>query len=597
MIKLLLATLIVPLAVLPAQRVTEGAPLVVTDTPLAPIQRVGQDTSVAASLNTVPGVTVQAQGRPVGQTDLSIRGSGFSGAGLSLAGLSLRNAQTEHFHAELPLPGWWLGEPDVLTGVSQAAQAEGHLTGTVSFFPLPVDPGSRVTAGVDNKSGYWVNADSQAVLRPESDMPVGIGVFAGRTEIPSVDFPDNDVDVTRGGARAQWTPHGGQADLLLGHREKTFGARGYYGVNDALDAEETTRDTLALASWRSTGPGQTGASLLLREFDDDYRLWLPDSLFRNQHTTRTAAAQAGHIFDLANNLRLRSRVAADIEDIDSTNLGDFERSRLAVTLLPEYRITDALSLQVGVRGELLEGDDNEALPLARLDLDLSDALHAFLEYSESVRRPSYTELNLESPGSLGNAGLEVQKQRAWETGIEWIPAARTTLRASLFHQRAEDTVDWIRPDAGATRFLAENIGRVDILGAEAVVIHRLADRLHTTFRYQWLDKDADNPPFASRYFLDYARNLVTLRVDWTPADWVRVEASQLWRDQVDNALRAAGGDQQWLTEIGLHLRHPDLSNVQWSLMASNALDDNYRVFPGQDTVAQRRVSAAVTVDW
>lgn len=579
-----------------AQALTEGEPLHVTESPLVPLQRVGLDTSVAASLHTVPGVTAVTQGQPVGQTDLSIRGSGFSGAGLSLAGLSLRNAQTEHFHAELPLPGWWLAKPEVLTGVAQAAHTEGHLTGTVSFFPLPVDPGSRLTTGVDNKSGYWVNADSQALLHSDTDLPIGIGVFAGRTEIPSVDFPDNDVDVLRGGARVQLATHGGQGDLLLGHQEKTFGARGYYGVDDSLDAEETTRDTLLLGSWRSSGPGETTVSLLLREFDDDYRLHLPASLFRNQHTTRTAAAQAGHTFDLAQNLRLQSRLAADIEDIDSTNLGDFNRSRLAATLLPEYRLTRGLTLQAGLRGEILEGDDHELLPLLRLDLAATDRLDAYLEYAESVRRPSYTELNFESPGSLGNAGLDVQKQDAWEAGLVWEPSEGTTLAASLFHQRTRDTVDWIRPEPDS-RWLAENIGQVDTLGADATLTQRIGEGLRATLHYQWLDKDADTPPFASRYFLDYARHLATLRIDWTLGEWLRIEGSQSFRDQVDNPLRTRGGDQQWLAEIALHLRHPDMPHVQWSLMASNALDDNHRVFPGQDTVTQRRLSAAVTVDW
>ncbi len=571
----------------------QATDLEVTAKPLASVQRVGQDISVASSLQFIPGVTVLTQGQPVGQTDISIRGSGFSGAGLSIAGLSLRNPQTEHFHAELPIPGWWLGQPEVLTGVSQAVQSEGHLTGTVSFMPLPLLPASRVTSGLDNKSGYWVNADSQLMVTDQ----VGVGVFAGHTEIPSVDFDDNDIQASRVGARAQYLTEEGQADLLFGHQDKTFGARGYYGVNDALKAEETTQDTLLLGSWQSISQPGTSFSFLLREFDDDYQLWLPTSLFRNQHTSRTAATQASYTVPVSESVRIPTRIAADLEDIDSTNLGDFDRSRLAVTAVPEIQITDQILLMAGVRGELLESDEDYLLPLARVEVTPTESLLWFAEVSESVRRPSYTELNYESPGSLGNAGLGVQEQIAWETGVAWYLSAQTTLDAALFHQSTRDTIDWVRPDPTATRWQAENIGDVDTLGIETILSHRVTTQLNANLRYQWLDKDADTPPYSSRYFLDYAKHLVTATLDWSCTEWMRIELSQLWRDQVDNPLRTEGGNEQFLTEIAIHMRAEALPHVQWSLMVHNALDDDYRVFPGQDTVTGRRVSASVTIDW
>jgi iron complex outermembrane receptor protein len=406
------------------------------------------------------------------------------------------------------------------------------------------------------------------------------------------------VKVFRGGGQFQHLSDRGQGDLWLGHQDKTFGARGYYGVSDSLKAEERTQDTMLLGSWQGMDPGAPySASILLRQFEDDYKLWLPSGLFRNQHTTRTAATQVSRLFLLQENFRVQTRLAADIEDIDSDNLGDFDRSRLAVTVLPQMDVTDYLTVSAGVRSEVLEGASNYLLPLARVDVALREDLVFHVEASQSIRRPSYTELNYESPGSLGNSGLDIQEQTSYEAGLTWDASPQTRVQALAFQHRTKDTVDWIRPDAKEPRWLAENIGDVDTLGTELILTHDFHPRFKVLTSYMWMEKDADNPPFASRYSLDYARHFVRAQIDWTLRDWLRLELSQWYRDQEENALRTEGGNKQWLSNIALHFRCPKYSAVQFSLMASNATDDDYRIFPGQNTVTQRRVSAGVTLDW
>jgi iron complex outermembrane receptor protein len=476
-------------------------------------------------------------------------------------------------------------------------ETEGFLTGAVSFTPLAVENGIRLTAGVDEEGGGWLNTDSGTVSVSPDGTRTGIGAFAGYTEIPKVDFPDNDVQAARGGVRWQRQDEHGQTDVLIGHQDKTFGARGYYGVSDSLRAEEQTQDTLALGAWQSSDPNHaTTASMLVRQFEDDYRLWLPDSLFRNEHRSRQAAGQVSRRVTPSSALRIHSRLAADFEDIDSNSLGDFSRSRLAATVLPEIDLGEAVLLTAGIRAEVLESFQDQWLPQVRLDIFATQDVSLYAEYSASVRRPSYTELNYESPGSLGNSGLDLQHQDAVEGGVRWSATANTDIRAVVFAARTEDTVDWIRPDAEASRWQAENIGTVDTLGSELSITHRLDSTLNLLGSWMWTDKDADTPPSASRYSLDYAENLIRVQLDWSPTDWMRLELAQLFRDQAENVLRTKGGNQQFLTNAAIHLRHPDLDRVQFSLMVWNATDDEYRVFAGQDTVSGRRVSAAVTVE-
>ncbi len=582
----------VPMALFAQSLPTVAPELTVTARPLAPVGQVGQDSSIATGLQSLPGIIVLPQGLPGGQADFSIRGSNFSGAGLSLSGLSLRNPQTEHFHAELPFPGHWLGTPRVLTGAQQAQQTEGHLTGTVALSPLPIENKSLLTAGADNKHGLWSQASVQKTLpRPDGSYRA-LGAFAGALDIPAVDFPDNDVRLSRGGLQLQHHDDENQGDLWIGHQDKSFGARGYYGVNPSFKAEENTRDTLVLGAWR--GPAHD-ASLLFREFLDDYKLHLPSSLYHNEHRSRSLAAQAGSSLPLSSSIELRTRIAADREEINSSALGDFSRSRLALTALPAWSPLPSLRLIAGARGELLEGDDDRLLPIARIEADATETLLLHAEYSQSVRRPSYTELNYESPGSLGNSGLGLQDQESIEAGLAWSPSHTSRLSASLFHQRTFDTVDWIRPDPSATRWLASNIGRVDTSGLELACEHRLHDSLRLAATWLTLDKDNDAPPYSSRYSLDYARHFASLTLDWTPTDKLRLEATQFWRDQAENALRDAGGSEQWLSHLAAHFRL--CPSAQLSLIAANAFADDYRLYPGQDTFLSRRISAALTLEW
>ncbi|MCC5844177.1 MAG: TonB-dependent receptor [Verrucomicrobia bacterium] len=573
-------------------------PLLVQDSPLSISQSGGLDTSLAAYLRYEPGVQVIPQGIAGGSSDLSIRGSAFSGAGLSFGGVALRNPQTEHFHSDFPFPAWWLAAPEVRTGTRQAACGEGHLAGTVALTPLPMRARRVVSGGVDSEGGFSLTGGLQYVQETLHGNTFGLGAFAGFMDAPNVDSLGNDVESVRVGAQMQHLSPFGQTDVWLGYQEKTFGTTGYYGVSPEFQSEETTEDTLILGTFRTfDSEAPLELSVMVREFKDDYRLDLPTGLFRNEHTTNTRAVEAGYRHPVNEFFGVTGRASFDTEEIQSSNLGNFDRSRGTLTLLPDFLAADNLRLFAGARAEFLEDFDNEFLPLARAEFTPGETLMFYVDYSESARRPSYTELNYESPGSLGNAGLDVQTQRSLEVGAQWQPAPHTFTSITLFRHETKDTVDWIRSDAAAPRWQAENIGTVTTLGAELLLRQRVTQDLDITGTLTLLDKDADNEPFASRYALDYARQIAGLQLDWQIQDGLRLEANQSVRNQVDNNLRTRGGDTQFLTSLALHARPETIPQLQVSLTASNLLDDDFRDFAGQDTYAERRFAASVSYDW
>ena len=62
----------------------------------------------------------------------------------------------------------------------------------------------------------------------------------------------------------------------------------------------------------------------------------------------------------------------------------------------------AAAFTAGARAEVFSDDSPAWLPQAGAEVRLGERDTAYASYTETVRQPSYTELNYESPGSLGN---------------------------------------------------------------------------------------------------------------------------------------------------------------------------------------------------
>jgi len=575
----------------------ERTPVVVEAEPLAPAVYGSGSGSVADVLQQTPGVFLQTQGIAGGQSDLSIRGSSFSGAGLSIGGLALPHAQTEHFHAELPLAVEWFHAPRVQTGFSQSAAGSGFLVGSIDFEIRPVTTRRLFSGGISEHESYWGQLlVQQQVTR--ADQTWGVGGFAGGADLQQVDVPDNDVRVQRAGAQLQFrNRQGDQTDLLVGHQEKTFGVRGYYGVNPDWAGDEELEDTLIYLGTRRQRPGGTiRASLSYRDFADDYRLfWTLPGIFENNHRLETLGGMVDGRWQLAETYWLDGRVNASEERIRSSALGNFRRRQMDVSGIPGWRV-GAWQYQLGARGAYFEDQDDVVLPQAAITYFWTSGWSLQLAYSESVRQPSYTELNYESPSSLGNAGLESQTAATTELvargdlpgGVDW--------QAGVFHRATEDTVDWIRRTADSTRWEAENIGTVEAWGFEAQGRWRHEGGSSVTIYYLGLSQSEDHDPYASRYALDYARHLVQLAGQAAVGPRVTLGYSQRIRWQASNPLRE-GDDQQYdgtLQAAYLLRQYPEI--LLWAAM-DNVWDDDYQVFPGQEPYAGRRLSAGLRFEW
>jgi len=580
-------------------QIVNRAEMVVVAEPLHSGRVVGQDASVAVTLAATPGIIVDSQGVPGGQADLSIRGSSFSGAGISLGGLALTSAQTEHFNAELPVVAGVLSAPQVLSGFDQVLSTEGHLVGTAAFEIMPINKNRSLTAGIAEDNGYWLNMLVQESFDlPHGRSTGGLGIFGSHTEINAVDYEDNDLRSTSGGGQFQVLTDDSKWDLIVAHRRKEFGARGYYGVTPDWYAEEETEDTMIFGSWLKGDleGSYLRSSVMCRELSDDYTLhWSLPGVYNNEHRTVTHSGVVGGREAIGQSVVLDWRTGVEHERIRSSSLGDHERARGSGLLLPGV-LLGRWSLAAGLRYELFEDDDSEALPQGAIEFAFTDVMRLRLSHSQSVRQPSFTELNYESPASLGNAGLENQKSETTELRAVGDISENSSWYLAGFYRATRDTVDWIRASQESLRWTAENLGTVDTDGVECGVSVKSRNGSRALASYTFLHKSGDAEFYSSRYAFDYPEHYFLFSGLWQINRLVGVELTQTFRSQVDNPMRNSS-DSAYNGSLALYLVPRTLPNIQFSLMVSNLWDDDYEYFPGQATVSPRRVSAGMTLDW
>jgi iron complex outermembrane receptor protein len=546
-------------------------------------------------LRAEPGVLLNSQGGS--QNDLSIRGSSFSGAGLSLGGLTLRNPQTEHFNAELPLPVAMLSRPKVLTGL---ANQGGHLTGTVGFDLLPIIGKKQVEAGIGSDSRDWQSLLVQQMLTDK----LGLGVFAGRESSEGVDYPDNDYDRDYVGGHMQYRENDMQVDALVAHQKKEFGARGYYGAPDWRPAEEKTEDTLVSLAARKgdLNNDYLRGGFSWHEFNDDYTmpaLTIGTNTFaryHNQHRSRvTAAFFDGRTIEV-NGFALGWRADADEERIDSSSLGNHSRTRGGISLLPQWQ-GDRLKLTAGLRSEFFTGEEPYYLPQLGAEYQLSDVLTAFASYTETVRLPSYTELGYSNLYSVGNASLPPQTEQQTELGLKGVPSEFVDWKIAAFYRTTGNTIDWVKTNSAA-RWDAKNLGDVEVYGLEAQLDWYPAQNVEMQFAYTWVYKDkeaSDYGWYASRYALDYPEHLAQASLLWRPFQPLEIGTVQALRWQTDNAVRT-GSDFGADSSFVVRFTPPKMDYATLSLLLNNAWDDGFQTFPGQQP-PERFAGASLTLTW
>ncbi|WP_405220904.1 TonB-dependent receptor domain-containing protein [Lentisalinibacter sediminis] len=560
--------------------------------------------SPVTALRYDPRIDVQSRGLAEGQADVSVRGGLFENTGFRLGAVNLLDPQTGHYFAELPAPPAMLTAPALLTGADNALGGFNSTVATVGYRFAPLDPGYDAGAGLGTDGLRFLSA--RAAVRAADDIGAE---FAVATSSGDGSRDNGDHDFERYAFRAQRGIAGGQTDLLLAYQDKFYGWPGAYTGFASLPETDHTQTTLAVLNHRqeTAGTGWWEAGAWYRNLEDDYDFdrrtaesGVPGAF---DHETRAGGiALHGRRDGAAVDLRYSLQATAD-ELVSSTDLteGPFaSRSYASAALMPSMtRPAGAGELEFGLGARLdwTNREGSELLPSAFVAWRQQAAAAERtwrLSWAETSQVPGYTALASPPDGLFGgNPALGRETARTLELGYTHV-AESWRAEATVFRRDDDGLVDWTFL-SGAPFVRQANPVDVEVLGAELYLACAWS-RLTLRAGYAWLDKDADYGTAAvdaSYYALNYARQRLTVALEYDFAAAWRLAMDTELRRQADNPLRT-GSDDAFAASLALFWR--PLARLDLSLVADNVTNSDFREFPGTPA-PRRQVSLQARYSW
>jgi iron complex outermembrane receptor protein len=261
--------------------------------------------------------------------------------------------------------------------------------------------------------------------------------------------------------------------------------------------------------------------------------------------------------------------------------------------MPEYRTGD-WRFSAGLRGTAFSDDSPAWLPAAGIVWTPNAETEVSLAYSETVRLPSYTELNYNSPTSLGNAGLDRQHARSLELAASTALAEGVRVQSLAFVRRETNSVDWLKTSPGSS-WLATNLDSVDVWGARLGLDVDVLENLLVQVGGEVLRKHTADEPYSSRYALDYPEATAQVAAVWQALSWCEVRAEQSVSRMTENPER--GTDRRaWLGSLSIILRPPRYNGLSVTLGVDNVWDEASEPVVGVEAPG-RRAHVSLAYEW
>ncbi|MBK9964484.1 MAG: TonB-dependent receptor [Holophagales bacterium] len=159
------------------------------------------------------------------------------------------------------------------------------------------------------------------------------------------------------------------------------------------------------------------------------------------------------------------------DTIDSTNLGDHDRSRRAVFAELGRPFSTAKpsagGFRAGLRADAWDDYGSRVSPQLAAWVALGTKVRARASVGTAFRVPTYTELYYVDPQTIGSPDLRPERATNVETGMTWA-AGPVDLDAAVFSRHGTDLIDFVR-SSPAEPYRATNLGTVDTRGVEGSV--------------------------------------------------------------------------------------------------------------------------------
>ncbi|MBN9887429.1 TonB-dependent receptor plug domain-containing protein [Salipiger abyssi] len=462
-------------------------------------------TTLADTLDALPGLSVTNNGGPGKSTQLRIRGLPNQYAPVYINGIEATDASSTqaNFNFGNILPGG-VTRAEVVKGTQSALYGSDAIAGIVALelAKAPETPGQEGRAAAEVGANGTKSATLGYGVAGES---WGLAVSATRfvtDGYSSVDAPGYDEDdpyqATQIGLDAYWdvTP-----DLRFGLSGFGYSADGDYDANSWPDPEDGTfaSDSWGLRTYAQLQTGAVAHELSFSRFDIDRNF---DAVgFKDEFgSTRDKIAYSGS-WEIAEGRSLsfgidrtneEAEFSAPVYDSTWTRTGtqssseDVDNTGVFAELA--WAFDPALDAVFSVRHDEHSEFGGEWSGRAALSWRATEALTLRGALAKGYRAPSLYELF--NP-SYGNAGLDPETSHSAEIGADYSFANGATLGATLFYTEIDDLIDY----DFATSSYKQISGTTVSKGLELAGRLPIGERISLTGGFTYTDaRDSDDDP-------------------------------------------------------------------------------------------------------
>ncbi len=467
----------------------------------------------------VNGVDVRQRGAGGVQTDIGIRGASFEQTLIMIDGVNMSDPQTGHHNMNLPVNLSDIERIEVIKGPAARIYGPNTMGGIINIITRDVTENTISGHATGGAHGYY-DLGARAAMRQGG---TSSRLSAGRRSASDY-LSGKDTDFTIKTINYKGVFHKDVHTFRLGagFTDKDFGAYKFY--SDVFPEQREKTETFLCYGDADLYAADVEIAPLLywRRHQDEFKININGDWNVSDHQTDVLGSR---IKTLIPSGWGETAVAADAERerIESSSLGDHDRSRQSLFLEHRFKPLERVNIGLGASVVHYSSWGWEYWPGVDMRIKLNDRLSWFSSFENAFRVPTYTELYYSTPANQGNPDLKPEEAWTGETGLRWL-SGTVTADLSLFYRDADDVIDWSRRP-GETVWQVTNISSVETKGGSfgiklyASAFSNIKFFSSAGIAYTYLDSDRRTRGLESKYVLDYLKHQVNGSVifSWLPA--------------------------------------------------------------------------------
>ena len=530
--------------------------------------------SIPDLLRTDASVNVQARGGNGVQSDLSLRGTTFEQTLVLLNGLRINDPETGHLNFDLPVPIEALYRIDVLHGAGSTFYGSDAIGGAVNLIT------SRpATSAVLVKAGFGNFGGEEQHLRADYSRGSFAQQLSGSRDVSNGFIADRGYHENVVASETWLNSRAGTTDVLLAVSDRPYGANRFYGNYDSWERTK---------SWFGSVEQQLGAktalSLGYNKHTDLFVLFNKrPAVYENNHIAQVWEGALRREDTPAKNVSVSYGLEANLDSIQSTNLGRHGRNNGAGYANLALRSLGRFSLTAGAREEVY-GGGNVFSPSAAVAFTAAKSLRLRASVGHGFRLPTYTDLYYSDPASIGNPNLKPESAWSYDGALDLVPGGKFSGSIGAFRLQQHNSIDYSKYSS-AEKWQARNIDDLNLTGAEAKAQFRLTSTQRIELGYTAIRAAAPPAGLISEYAYNYAAQNAVFA-------WSASLCQLAARTEVD-VVQRTGHTAYPLWDV---LLSRSAGRVRPYLRLTNAANTGYQEIPGVP-MQGRAIMAGAAYDW